>query len=125
MGDNLPGMFTALDFTADEQRTDEAADELIRLEILNALHWDLAVPRNHVRVEVRRGHVTLTGAVERAFSKACAERDARETPRVIGVTNAIVVDGLVRQAARVARRAAPEPAMTTIIRNTPRTTDCQ
>jgi hypothetical protein len=26
---------------------------------------------------------------------------------------------------RIARRAAPEPAITTIIRNTPRTTDCQ
>ena len=29
------------------------------------------------------------------------------------------------QAARIARRAAPELAITTTIRNTPRTTDCQ
>ncbi len=125
MGRNLHRMFTTGNSPAGKGQSAEAADELIRLETLNALHWDLAVPRNHVRVEVRRGHVTLTGVVERAYSKACAERDARETPRVTGVTNRIVVGGPVPQAARVARRAAPEPAMTTTIRNTPRTTDCQ
>jgi hypothetical protein len=51
------------------------------------------VPRDRVNVEVERGHVTLTGTVDRPYSKACAERDAREPPRVTGVTNAIVVGG--------------------------------
>jgi osmotically-inducible protein OsmY len=125
MGRNLHRMFTTGNSAAGKGQSAEAADELIRLEILNALHWDLAAPRNHIRVEVRCGHVTLTGVVDRAYSKACVERDARDTARVAGVTNAIVLDGPDPHAARVARRAAPEPAMTTIIRNTPRTTDCQ
>ncbi len=125
MGKNLHSMFTAPGLTADKHRTGGAADEFIRLEILNALHWDLAVPRDHVRVEDRCGHVTLTGVVDRAYSKACAEREARDTPRVASVTNAIVVDGPVPQAGRTARLAAPEPAITTTMRKTPRTTDCQ
>jgi len=68
-----------------------AADELIRLEVLNALLWDLAVPRNRVKVAVRQGHVTLTGAVSEAYSKQCAERDALTLAQVTGVTNDISV----------------------------------
>ena len=70
-----------------------AMDELIRLDVLNALYWDPAVPRKSVNVEVRDGQVRLTGEVVRAFSAACAERDAQATTGVIGVTNAIVIVG--------------------------------
>ncbi len=69
-----------------------AADELIRLSLLNELHWDLAVPRNRLNVEVRRGWVTLSGSVDRVYSKDCAERHARATPGALGVTNAITVE---------------------------------
>ena len=68
-------------------------DEIIRLDVLTALHWDTAVPRNSVNVEVCDGQVTLTGKVVRAFASACAERDAQATTGVIGVTNAIVIVG--------------------------------
>jgi osmotically-inducible protein OsmY len=66
-------------------------DELTRLEILNALHWDLAVPRDRVNVEVRGGRVTLTGVVYRTYSKGCAERDARAIAHVVDVANEILV----------------------------------
>ena len=69
-----------------------AADDLIRLSLLNELHWDLAVPRNRLNVEVRHGWVTLSGSVDRAYSKASAERHARATPGALGVTNAIMVE---------------------------------
>lgn len=68
------------------------ADELIRLAVLNALLWDLAVPRNRVRVEVRDSWVTLAGSVEKPYSKSCAERDALSAPDVRGVTNAISIE---------------------------------
>ncbi len=93
MGRNLHSVFAAPSLSVDERSAGTAADELIRLAVLNALHWDLAVPRNRVDVQVERGHVTLTGTVDRPYSKACAERDARDTARVTGVTNAILVDG--------------------------------
>ena len=59
---------------------------------MNALHWDLAVPPNRVGVEVQDGWVTLTGVVQRTYSKSCAERDARSTPDVRGVTNSISIE---------------------------------
>ena len=74
-----------------EPRPRSPADELIRLAVLNALHWNLAVPRNRVSVEVRDGWVTLTGRVEMPYSKSCAERDALSAPDVRGVTNSIAV----------------------------------
>ncbi len=90
MGQVLRGGFTQ----RGGQARNIAADDLIRLAVLNALHWDLAVPRNRVGVEVEHGHVTLIGSVDKAYAKSCAERDARETTHVTGVTNAIVVDGV-------------------------------
>ena len=33
----------------------------VRMRVLNALHWDLAVPRNRLKVEVEDGWVTLSG----------------------------------------------------------------
>lgn len=55
-------------------------DVNIRLAVLNALHWDLAVPRDRLQVKVESGWVTLSGHVEREYSKTCAEADARSSP---------------------------------------------
>jgi osmotically-inducible protein OsmY len=62
-------------------------DEKIKLTVMTALHWDLAVPRDRVRVSVSRGWVTLTGRVAREYEKSRAEADARATSGVAGVTN--------------------------------------
>jgi osmotically-inducible protein OsmY len=80
-----------LDGIADEpeDRFLRERDEKIRLAVTTALFWDLAVPRHRVIVRVDRGWVTLTGRVELAYQKSCAEADARSTSGVSGVTNEI------------------------------------
>jgi osmotically-inducible protein OsmY len=67
-------------------------DERIKLTIMTALHWDLAVPRDRVRVSVSRGWVTLTGRVMREYEKDRAEADARMTAGVVGVVNRVVCE---------------------------------
>jgi osmotically-inducible protein OsmY len=68
-------------------------DAQIRLAVMNALHWDLPVPRDRLQVKVESGWVTLSGHVEREYSKTCAEADARSVAGVSGVTNTISVKG--------------------------------
>ncbi len=68
-------------------------DANIRLAVLNALHWDLAVPRDRLLVKVESGWVTLSGDVDREYSRTSAEAHARVVPGVTGVTNAISVKG--------------------------------
>ena len=61
----------------------------VKTEVLNALYWDLAVPRHRVIVEVENGWVTMSGMVDRPYQRTCAESDARRVPGVTGVTNQI------------------------------------
>jgi osmotically-inducible protein OsmY len=65
--------------------------EDVRARVLNAIHWDLAVPRHRVKVEVEDGWVTVSGMVDLPYQKSCAEMDARGIPGVAGVTNEIRV----------------------------------
>jgi osmotically-inducible protein OsmY len=68
-------------------------DAQIRLAVMNALHWDLVVPRDRLQVKVESRWVTLSGHVEREYSKTCAEADARSVAGVAGVTNTILIKG--------------------------------
>ena len=61
----------------------------VRTRVLNALHWDLAVPRNRLEIEVEDGRVTLSGMVDRPYQRSCAESVARNVPGVVGVVNQI------------------------------------
>jgi osmotically-inducible protein OsmY len=61
----------------------------VRMRVLNALHWDLAVPRHRLKVEVENGWVTMSGQVDRPYQRSCAEFDARNVPGVVGVVNQI------------------------------------
>ena len=61
----------------------------VRMSVLNALHWDLAVPRHRVSVEVSDGWVTMSGSVDLAYQRSCAEADAKNVPGVVGVINQI------------------------------------
>ncbi len=63
--------------------------EDVRLSVLNALYWDLAVPRDRLNVDVEDGWVTVSGMVDLPYQKTCAESDARSVPGVVGVTNLI------------------------------------
>ena len=61
----------------------------VRLRVLNALHWDLAVPRDRLNVDVEDGWVTVSGTVDLPYQRTCAESDARNVADVVGVTNLI------------------------------------
>src|SRR5271168_4470177 len=63
--------------------------EDVRRRVLNALHWDLAVPRDRLNVAVENGWVTVSGMVDLPYQRSCAESDARSVPGVAGVTNLI------------------------------------
>ena len=65
----------------------------VQTKVLNALHWDLAVPRNRLYVEVRDGWVTMSGDVDLPYQRSCAETDVRSVPGVVGVTNRICLTG--------------------------------
>jgi osmotically-inducible protein OsmY len=61
----------------------------VRVRVLNALHWDYAVPRHRLKVEVEDGWVTMSGQVDLPYQRTCAESDARNVPGVVGVINHI------------------------------------
>ncbi len=61
----------------------------VRVRVMNALHWDLAVPRHRVAVEIDNGWVRLSGLVDLPYQRECAESDARNVPGVVGVVNGI------------------------------------
>jgi len=61
----------------------------VRTSVLNALHWDLAIPRDRLTVDVEDGWVTVSGIVDLPYQRTCAESDARRVPGVVGVTNLI------------------------------------
>ena len=61
----------------------------VRAGVLNALYWDLRVPRHRLSVDVENGWVTVSGTMGLAYQRTCAEFDARSVPGVVGVTNLI------------------------------------
>src|ERR1700722_18990036 len=67
--------------THDGQGRSEAR---IKLAVMTALRWHLALPRNRVQVSVDRGQVTLPGRVARDYEKTRAEADALGVPGVGG-----------------------------------------
>jgi osmotically-inducible protein OsmY len=75
--------------------------EDMRVRVLNALYWDLAVPRHRLNVDVENGWVTVSGTVDLPYQKSCAESDAKSVPGVVGVINLI---GLAD-----AQRTKPQP----------------
>jgi osmotically-inducible protein OsmY len=83
--------------------------EDVRVRVLNALYWDLAVPRHRLNVDVENGWVTVSGMVDLPYQRTCAESDARSVPGVVGVTN------LIRLADD--QRTKPQPEERTQIRH--------
>ena len=63
--------------------------EDVRMRVLNSLHWDLAVPRDRLNVDVENGWVTVSGLVDLPYQRSCAESDAKSVPGVVGVINLI------------------------------------
>ena len=75
----------------------------VRTRVMNALHWDLAIPRHRLSVEVENGWVTLSGLVDRPYQVTCAESDVRGVPGVVGVTNHIRLAAAQRDMAAASR----------------------
>src|SRR5258706_14513665 len=69
----------------------ERTDADIAAAAVRALEWDAFVPIDKLDVTVSKGWVTLKGEVEWQYQKEDAERVARRTVGVIGVSNLIVV----------------------------------
>lgn len=63
----------------------------LRATVVNALHWNFAIPRDRVTVEVESGVVTLQGLVERPYERSCAEATVRLLSGVVSVQNKISV----------------------------------
>ena len=84
-------------FQAGEEAKMQSQNDDVQAQVLNALHWDLGVPRDRLSVEVEDGWVTVSGIVDRPYQKTRAEFDARSVPGVIGVISLI----------RLARLKAP------------------
>jgi len=61
----------------------------VQTRVLNALHWDLRVPRHRLSVDVEDGWVTVSGMVDFPYQRTSAESDVRSVPGVVGVTNLI------------------------------------
>jgi len=69
----------------------ERTDSDIAAAVIRALEWDANVPIDKIDVTVSKGWVTLKGEVEWGFQRSDAERVARRTTGVRGVSNLIVV----------------------------------
>jgi len=76
-------------FGVARKREDELSD--LQRDVLNALYWDLAVPRHSVKASVEDGWVILSGEVGMSYERRCAEADVLRVPGVVGVKNMIVV----------------------------------
>ena len=57
----------------------------------NALAWNMAVPKERVKVVVERGRITLEGEVDQPYQKEAAENAMYRLPDVKGIRNHIVV----------------------------------
>jgi hypothetical protein len=78
--------------TDDNHNWQGRSDERIKLAVMTALHWDLAVPRDRVQVSVHRRWVTLPGRVSRDYERGRAEADALMCSGVAGVSNRVICE---------------------------------
>jgi osmotically-inducible protein OsmY len=62
-------------------------DEEILAAVLNALHHNSGIPSEHIRAEVKGGHVVLCGVVCQDYERALAEQAAASAPGVTKVEN--------------------------------------
>jgi osmotically-inducible protein OsmY len=73
--------------TADARRTDDQLAHAVAAVLL----WDVEVPEDRVKAEVRKGLVTLDGEVDWHYQRAAAERAVRSLTGVTGVYNRLLV----------------------------------
>jgi osmotically-inducible protein OsmY len=69
----------------------ELSDADIARAAVNALDWNVSVPRNRVKVVVEHGRITLEGELQYHYEKVAAERAVRHLIGVTGISNQISV----------------------------------
>lgn len=84
-------MAIAEELTVHLPSTSERTDADIAETALNALAWNVAVPRDKAKIKVENGWVTLTGEVEWYYQKAAAENSIHRLMGVKGLTNSITL----------------------------------
>lgn len=76
----------------------ERTDLDVARSAVNALDWNVSVPKERVIAAVSKGWVTLDGEVEWYFQKRAAEEAVRNLAGVRGVTNKITVKSRIARA---------------------------
>ena len=71
--------------------TNVTADDEIAKRAANILRWNTSIPKEAVRVSVRKGFLTLEGAVEWNYQKSVAENAVHGIAGVTGVSNQIII----------------------------------
>jgi len=79
----------------------ERDDVDIARSAINALEWNVSVPKNRVTISVTKGWVTLDGDVDWYYQKRAAEDAVRLLAGVRGVTNKVIVKVLQAHATDV------------------------
>ena len=69
----------------------ERDDVDIARSVVNALEWNVSVPKNRIKVSVSKGWVTLEGDVDWYYQKRSAESAVDVLAGVRGVTNNVAV----------------------------------
>jgi osmotically-inducible protein OsmY len=67
------------------------ADDRIAERGLQNLESDVSVPKDHIKLAVEKGWVTLTGEVDWNYQKTAAESDIHRLIGVVGITNEIKI----------------------------------
>ena len=76
---------------SDTRRTDAE----IAAAAVDRLAWDVAIPRDAVKVKVEKGWITLTGEVGWRYQKDAAGQDVRPLFGVVGVSNQVLIKSKV------------------------------
>jgi len=69
----------------------ERTDDQIASAAVDRLWWDVAVPRDAIKINVDKGWVTLTGEVDWYYQKSAADDDIRRLFGVVGLSNQITL----------------------------------
>jgi osmotically-inducible protein OsmY len=72
-------------------RTSKQSDEELVLRASNGLRCNISVPPISIKVQVRKGVVTLSGEIDWAYQKFAAAESVRYLTGVVGVDNQIVI----------------------------------
>jgi osmotically-inducible protein OsmY len=71
-------------------------DEDLALAVVNVLEWNVLVPHDRIKVQVRDGLVTLSGEVDWGYQKFAAEDAVRYLMGVVWFNNQITVKPTVK-----------------------------